>query len=61
MDLRKIFKKDTPEYAIPANLSKKIKRRWHSLLPRQKEMMEFLERLSSRFLLSECFRMASVE
>ncbi|MEE1256401.1 MAG: DUF87 domain-containing protein [Lachnospiraceae bacterium] len=36
MDLRKIFKKDTPEYAIPANLSKEDKKKVAQLIAKAK-------------------------
>ena len=36
MDLRKIFKKDTPEYAIPANLSKEDKKKVVQLIANAK-------------------------
>lgn len=36
MDLRKIFKKDTPEYAIPENLSKEDKKKVAQLIAKAK-------------------------
>ena len=36
MDLRKIFKKDTPEYVIPANLSKEDKKKVAQLIANAK-------------------------